>query len=151
MVEDGYNGRLNMERYATARMARAIKFVPLDWDHPKDKNGNYVRLIRRDPEDKEKTDGYMPDFSDVPDGQIGICAYNTTENVPISPVYPDTPEGRLKLLDHCSRTQTVWNTYRADGETWAGILFSRRVLYIDTQTRRIEFGDEEILNHPIRL
>ncbi len=141
MVENGYNGRENMDRYATERMARAIRFVPLDWQHPRDAKGNYLPIRRRRPEDVGEEDGLMPEFSDVPDDQIGICAYNTTENIPISPVYQDTIEGRLELLKHCSANKTVWSSYRADGETWAGILFSKRDCTLDTQTGRVEFID----------
>lgn len=132
-----------MERYATERSGRAIiRFVPLEWEHPKDTEGKYLPLRRRRPEDVGETTGLMPDFSDVPDDQIGICVYTSFGNVPISPVYKDTREGRLELLKHCSRNETVWSTYRADGETWAGILFSNRAYSIDLKTRRVEFTGE---------
>src|SRR3989344_4743259 len=109
MVENGYNGRENMERYATKRTGRVIRFVPLEWQHPKDVQGNHLPLWRREPEDVGEKDGLMPDFSDVPDDQIGICAYDSFGNVPISPVYQDTIEGRLDLLKHCSLTETIWS------------------------------------------
>lgn len=139
MVEYGYNGRENIERYATNRMGRAVKFVPLEWNHPRDAEGHYLRLRTRMPGDVGTKDGLMPDFSDVADDQIGICAYNTTENIPISPVYRDTVEGRLELLKHCTENRTIWVGYRADREVWAGILFTTRDYTLDVQAGRVEF------------
>lgn len=141
-MENEYNGRVNLERYST-RGARDVRFVPLDWSHPRDAEGKYIPLRRRDPEDRGESDGLMRDFSDVPNNRIGICAYNSTENVPISPVFQDTIEGRLGLLNYCSRNATVWSTDRADGETWAGILFTNRPYIQDVETRRIKFVDEQ--------
>lgn len=129
-----------MERYS--RRGRDIRFVPLEWHHPKDAKGSYLPLIRRGPDDVGEKEGLMPDFSDIPDDQIGICAYATMGNIPISPVYPDTAGGRLDLVKYCSVNETVWDYYRADGETWAGILFTNRTFTIDCQTRRVEFIDE---------
>jgi len=141
MVENGYNGRENIERYSRRR-SRDIRFVPFEWNHPKDAEDNYLPLRRREPDDVGKKDGLMPDFSDVPDDQIGICAYNTTDNIPISTVYQDTPEGRLDLLEYCSVNKTIWSSYRGGCETWAGVLFSNRPFSIDCRTRRVEFIDE---------
>jgi hypothetical protein len=55
---------------------------------------------------------------------LEIAAYETTtEGTPISPAFPDTPEGRLALVNYCAEHATTWGDHRADAETWAAILF----------------------------
>jgi hypothetical protein len=60
----------------------------------------------------------------VVDGPSLIIAYETmSEGTPISPAFPDTPEGRLGLLRHCAAHATTFGKHRAGIEAWAAILF----------------------------
>src|SRR5438105_2666411 len=92
---------------------RAIRRVPLTWQHPTDRNGQFIPLLSSanytdeqiadlvsDGRTYEEVEaGPMPDFSAVPEDQMGLCVYETTsEGTPVSPVFPDTAEGREALL-----------------------------------------------------
>lgn len=122
---------------------REIRRVPLGFEHPKNEYGHYIGLIgpgqgQYEPEEIQEMleDGtiqspedmkswYMPDFSDVPEDEMGICAYETcTEGTPISPVFPDTPQGRLALLHHVTENETTFADHKTSIEGWAAILFS---------------------------
>ena len=49
-----------------------------------------------------------------------IAAYETTsEGTPISPAFPNTPAGRLALINFCAANCTTFADNRADAETWA--------------------------------
>ncbi len=53
-----------------------------------------------------------------------IAAYETTtEGTPISPAFPNTPEGRRDLVAYCAEHAFVFGHQRAGGEAWAAILF----------------------------
>ena len=88
---------------------REIRRVPLDWEHPRDERGEPIPLYSRgsltpelvqellaEGDSLERIESqYMPDFSAVPEQELGLQAYETTsEGLPISPVFPNTPEGR---------------------------------------------------------
>lgn len=62
-----------------------------------------------DPDDAKygppKIENYMPDFSDVPEDEMGICMYETTsEGTPISPVFKDPDELAHWLADNNAST-----------------------------------------------
>lgn len=133
--------------------SREIRKVPLGWLHPKDENGEYVPLMdRKYPYTENDTQElleeghsreeiekwFMPDFSKVPSDQMGISAYETvSEGTPMSPVYPDTPEGRFELARYCVENQTVFGDQKADIETWAAILFGKYNALVTTDRRII--------------
>lgn len=130
---------------------RSLRRVPLKWEHPKDKEGNYIPLYDRSKyplyteeeiqemiEDgslssREKLEAWFaPDFSNVPTEELGICAYeNTTGGTPISPVFPDTPEGQSELLSYLSENQTVFAHIKSGPEGWAAILFGDAIVNLD--------------------
>jgi hypothetical protein len=57
---------------------------------------------------------------------LEIVAYETTsEGTPISPAFPDTPEGRVALVNYCAEHATTFGDNKADAETWAAILFGQ--------------------------
>ncbi|MDB5161457.1 MAG: hypothetical protein JWO96_837 [Candidatus Saccharibacteria bacterium] len=98
-----------------------IRRVPLNWKHPKDSNGYHIPLydsreaggytISELEEEIEAAhitsdyfaERYMPAFGDVPEEEMGICLYDTVvEGVPLTPVYPDTPQGCKDLASYAS-------------------------------------------------
>lgn len=138
---------------------RGLRYVPLGWEHPKDSDGKYIPLIDRDMSYTEEEveeglqDGwitsreeletcYMPDFSEVSAEGMGICAYeNTTEGTPISPVVPNSSQGRFELARYCAENHSVFADVKGDVESWAAILFGKNIAIVDAETRSIEIHD----------
>jgi hypothetical protein len=89
---------------------REIRRVPRGWQHPVGADGKPVPMFAED----------MPE----PGEGAEIMAYETTtEGTPISPAFPDTPDGRLALVNHCAEHATTFGRHRAGAEAWAAILF----------------------------
>ena len=89
---------------------REVRRVPHGWQHPLDGRGRPEPLL---PEQ-------MPAVASDTD----LMAYETTsEGTPISPAFPDTPEGRLQLISYCAEHATTYGTHRPGAEAWAAILF----------------------------
>lgn len=133
---------------------REIRRVPLDWEHPRDEHGEPIPLLKRDhytaadireliQEGRrlEEIEGWlMPDFSGTPEKRMGICAYETTsEGLPISSVFPDTPEGRWALVHYCAQFQTVFADRRVNPEAWAELLFGDSLAVVDAESGRVLF------------
>jgi len=102
---------------------REVRWIPRGWQHPKDAQGRYLPLL---------PNGYGDDASiEMPSTAapirakgLEIAAYETTtEGTPLSPAFPDTPEGKLALVNWCAANAFTWGDSKADAETWAGILF----------------------------
>jgi hypothetical protein len=92
------------------RAGREVRRVPEGWQHPRDERGKYVPLLAEQ----------MPRL----EGGYAIVAYQTTsEGTPISPAFPDTPEGRFALVRHCAEHATTFGQHRTGVEAWAAILF----------------------------
>lgn len=158
MVDEQGDTKSEEVRYF-ARIGKGIRRVPLNWQHPRDpKDGTgYRPLLSRDDFEEQLEDALddgwaksrqefethcMPDFSGVPQEQMGICAYeSTTEGTPISPVYPDTPEGRFQMAKFCAENKTVFAHQKADIEAWAAILFGDDVAHLDIESGRVEIQD----------
>jgi hypothetical protein len=129
---------------------REVRTIPKGWQHPRDAGGAFRPLLPLDHESRTEEgrrdliesgfpipgeDAYMPAlWTEQPDGSfkapdgVEIAAYETTtEGTPISPAFPDTPEGRLALANWCAEHSFTWGNHKADAETWAGILFGDSV------------------------
>jgi hypothetical protein len=137
---------------------REVRRVPLNWQHPLDERGFPVPLyefssfsedlVAKYNEDspagkiytREEILGFhMPDFSEIPADEMGICAYEkTTEGTPISPIFPNTPEGRFLLVKHCAEHETAFADFTADTSEWAQLLFSVNLASVDLSTGRLE-------------
>jgi hypothetical protein len=102
---------------------REVREIPCGWQHPKDANGRYVPLLPfgyQVDDERAPIDRMMP----PPLGDIEIAAYETTtEGTPISPGFPDTPEGRRGLIAYCTEHETVFGDAHAGFEAWAVVLF----------------------------
>ncbi|HLF79727.1 MAG TPA: hypothetical protein VJB57_19775 [Dehalococcoidia bacterium] len=103
---------------------REVRWIPRGWQHPRDEQGRLRPLLPNgsgaDPASE------MP-AATGPSRVAGleIAAYETTtEGTPLSPSFPDTPEGRLDLVNWCAENATTFGrTNKADAEAWAAILF----------------------------
>jgi hypothetical protein len=118
---------------------REVRNIPLDWQHPIDTSGQPIPLLSLEhlytPKELQEllaagqrladiTSRYMPDFSALPDAQLGLCVYETTtEGTPLTPVFPATPEGRWALVHYCATRVSVFGGRRANAEAWAELLF----------------------------
>jgi hypothetical protein len=102
---------------------REVREIRRDWQHPKDAAGRYIPLLPfgyQVDDERAPADRMMP----PPLGDIDIAAYETTtEGTPISPAFPDTPEGRRDLIAWCAEHVTVFGDRHAGGEAWAAALF----------------------------
>lgn len=103
-------------------MSREVRRVPLGWQHPMEWTKRWDRaegrvmmklvpkplferrileMVLADGDTPEPDDCYMPDFSSVPDDQMGVCMYETTsEGTPISPVFATCEELAHWLADN---------------------------------------------------
>ncbi len=68
----------------------------------------------------------MPDVASLAREETEIVAYEAvSEGTPISPPFPNTPEGRLGLVAYCSQHCTTFANHTADAEAWAALLFGQ--------------------------
>ena len=120
---------------------KEVRVIPKGWKHPQDERGRHRPLLSADrwpstaeaqhqwmmeyeteqPPDPEQ---FMPSARGLPVEATEIVAYETTsEGTPISPGFPNTPEGRLELVNYCAEHCTTFGQHTADPEAWAAILF----------------------------
>jgi hypothetical protein len=105
---------------------REVRTIKKGWMHPKDENDRYRPLFEAGHTLEEGQEPWpqMPDASGLPPAQTQIVAYETTsEGTPISPAFPNTPGGRLAIVNYCAEHATTFADTKADAETWAAILF----------------------------
>jgi hypothetical protein len=126
---------------------REVREVPRGWKHPQDRDDRYKPLLPRDSEWRTEEgrrdlresgfpipgeDAFMPD----PGALAEIAAYETTtEGTPISPAFPNTPEGKLALVNWCAENACTFADHRADAEAWAAILFGEAAAAVDGSGR----------------
>jgi hypothetical protein len=106
-----------------------VREIPRGWQHPKDARG-YIPLLPFGYEfDPSQEDAHtMPE----PAGEAEVVAYETvSEGTPISPAFPNTPEGRLDLLRYCAEHCTTFGDHKADAEAWAALLFGDAAVALD--------------------
>ena len=120
---------------------REARTVPKGWRHPKDERGKFrpllpaerwpatpaavrVWMVEYESAEPPSRDAYMPDTADLPAERAEIIAYETTtEGTPISPPFPNTPEGRRELVANCAKHAKTWGHHTAEAEAWAAMLF----------------------------
>jgi hypothetical protein len=141
-----------------ALINREIRRVPLDWQHPKYESGQLIPLFRHDYYSQEEratmvkagqtlqeiASQCMPDFSHLPEEQLGLCVYETTsEGLPVSPVFVNTPEGRWALVTYCAQRVAAFGYHQMMAAAeWAEFLFGDSLAAVDLETGRIEFTKE---------
>jgi hypothetical protein len=108
---------------------REVREVPQDWEHPRDAQGRFVPLFPFGYSfDDAESAPTMPD----PGATHEIMAYETvSEGTPISPAFPNTPDGRLELLRYCAEHCYTFGKNTADAEAWAAILFGDAAVALD--------------------
>src|SRR5690606_35849102 len=89
---------------------REVRWIPKGWQHPKDGHGRCIPLLDRRywdelarelGADSPLISRPMPEVR--PGDEVEIAAYEiTTEGTPVSPAFPDTPLGRLALVNYCA-------------------------------------------------
>ena len=150
----GFEGALENATKAITRKERGtsahrgIRRVPLGWEHPKDENGHYIPLfdaaassggqynfdnVAELVEDGDLRLGermepwYMPGFGDIPEEEMGICLYETTtEGTPLTPIFPDTPEGQKDLAAYASEYATAYADWELSTQQWEARLFGEQ-------------------------
>ena len=111
------------ERGQTVFMAnRELRVVPKGWQHPTREGATtrvqqWLRPVTVLPEQ-------MPDVSGLAPEETEIVAYETTtEGTPISPPFPNTPEGRAALIAYCAEHCFTFGRNKGGAEAWAALLF----------------------------
>ena len=120
---------------------REVRLIPAGWQHPKNERGRHVPLLPFGycqanglTEEERNGVGEMPDTSGLAPERLEIAAYETTtEGTPISPAYPNTPEGRLAVANWCAEHETTYGEFKADAEAWAAMLFTDHVVLVDAK------------------
>ena len=108
-----------------------VRVIPRGWQHPRDERGRHIPMLPY---------GFEPDGSDIvaydcmpqPLGDVEIAAYEAiSDGTPASPAFPDTPQGRLDLVNWCSDHQPTFRNQLAGPEAWAAILFGDAAILTD--------------------
>ena len=118
-----------------------VRTIPKGWKHPRAEGGRDRPLLPADqwpstPEEQRQwmtenetdqppmAERFMPSIRSLPVEETEIVAYETTsEGTPISPAFPNTPQGRLDLVNYCAEHCTTFAQHMAGPEAWAAILF----------------------------
>jgi hypothetical protein len=115
--------------------AREVREIPKGWQHPRNAAGQYVPLLPEGYSFDEEHDPY-PTMPPTFGRETEIAAYETTsEGTPISPAFPNTPDGRLALCRWCASNATTFGKSTAGGEAWAAILFGDAGVALDGTVR----------------
>ena len=110
--------------------SREVRAIPKGWQHPRDAEGRYVPLLPHQYE-YDGSQGPWPKMP-TPGSETEIAAYEAvSEGTPISPAFPDTPEGRRDLIAYCAEHCTTFGDHKADAEAWAAILFGGAAIASD--------------------
>jgi len=100
---------------------------PKGWQHPKLANGRYKPLLPYGYAGDDSVAPATPETTMPPTpmrGESEIAAYEAvSEGTPISPGFPDTPQGRLDLCNWCAEHEKLLGRRLVDAEAWAAILF----------------------------
>lgn len=123
--------------------ARELRVIARGWQHPEDERGRHIPLLPsisypRTPEAKRayrlefghaaRRAEYMPDAT----GRTEVAVYETTtEGTPISPAFPNTPQGRMQLIAWCADNATTYGSNRTGVEGWAALLFGDAAVALD--------------------
>lgn len=131
---------------------REVRIIPRGWKHPT--NGayptgktRYIGLCSRDMlqyvDDDDEPLGesdLMPDVAGMAEEETEIAAYETvSEGTPISPSFPNTPEGRFEMVRWLAENADIIGR-KVDGETWAAILFGRGAMFDIREQRIVVMG-----------
>jgi hypothetical protein len=105
---------------------REVRVIPRGWQHPRIEGGRYQPLLPADYrfDDDQPPWPKMPHTSRLAENDTEVVAYEAvSEGTPISPAFPNTPEGRRDLIRYCAEHCTTFGPNRAGAEAWAAILF----------------------------
>jgi len=113
--------------------AREVRVIPKGWQHPRDLSGRYVPLLPYGYPNDDKPATPETTMPPTPwKGVTEIVAYETiSEGTPISPAFPNTPEGRRDLVAYCVANCFPFGRQKAGAEAWAAILFGNAAITPD--------------------
>ena len=120
---------------------REVRVIPKGWQHPRNGRGRYTPLLpATTPSTTQNTRTAASPGCWTPSGlrvdETEIAAYETvSEGIPISPVFSNTLEGRLALVNHCAEHATTFGDHLADPEAWAAIHFGGAGVDLDGTVR----------------
>jgi hypothetical protein len=102
--------------------------IPRGWQHPRDEHGVLVPLLPFGYAFDDEPGETMP----PPLGDAEIAAYEIcSEGTPVSPPFPNSPEGRLALVAWCAANERLFGKHLVDAEAWAAILFGNAAVTLD--------------------
>ncbi len=112
---------------------REVRVIPKGWRHPIE-GGRHVPLLPAGYVFDEDQAPYpmMPDVHHLAPYETEVAAYESvSEGTPISPAFPNTPQGRLDLINYCAGHCTTFGHHKAGAEAWAAILFGDAAVSLD--------------------
>jgi len=127
---------------------KEVRVIPKGWKHLRDERGRHRPLlsaeqwpstaeeqrqwmIENEADEPPNPEHFMPSVRGLPAEATEIVAYETTsEGTPISPAFPNTPQGRLDLVNYCAEHCTTFAQHTAGAEAWAAILFADRTAVV---------------------
>jgi len=113
---------------------REVRVIPAGWQHPRNWDNRLQPLLPTDYAWDGDGAACMPAIA--PGDETEIAAYETTtEGTPISPAFPNTPEGRLALVNWCVEHATTFGHRTTGAEGWAAILFGDAAVALDGTVR----------------
>lgn len=116
--------------------SREVRVIPAGWQHPRDEHGRYVPLLEEGCTFEEGQERYptMPSTYGLTATEIAV--YETTsEGTPMSPAFPNTPEGKRALVAWCAEHGTTFGRHTAGVEAWAALLFGDAGVLTDGTVR----------------
>ena len=124
---------------------REVRWIPRGWQHPRDGKGRFRPLLPNGyaaangltKEEAAHSAPEMPETTGpVRSKGLQIVAYETTsEGTPLSPAFPETPDGRLALVNWCAENLTTFGDHNADDEAWAAVLFGGGLAMVGSDGR----------------
>lgn len=94
---------------------REVRIFPKGWQHPRNAQGRHTPLLPADyvfDSDQDRA-AVMPDARGLATDATEIATYEAvSEGTPISPAFPNSPEGRLALVNYCAEHETTFGDHR---------------------------------------
>lgn len=109
------------------------RLIPAGWQHPRDGRGFVPELPTHDVALGGLVLNCMAGVcaTDANDPRAVVAYEAVSEGTPVSPAFPDTPQGRLDLCNWLAANEKVMGKRLVDAEAWAAILFGDAAISAD--------------------